>query len=202
VIKEKLLSLSTGELIKLAEHHAIAVDDDTERTALITLLYEELLLELNNKAINAYLKRYLFDNYTKNDGPVFNFPKQYHEQTLYFLLRDPYWVFVYWEIEEKVRLTSLAANNFRGFFLRLSSLTEGEDGVNFEHTDVTIDASAVAYGQQFIQLASPEKSHSLALFADFDGVEAMIMVSQLIPGINTGMASTNDDTAAQLCGLS
>jgi hypothetical protein len=205
--REKLLSLSNNELIDIAQKYAIDVDGiNFDRDSLITDLLEEVDLQIDNSTINASVKRYEFDGWecgesmAGNNEKNFRFPEHYNESSLYFLLRDPYWAFAHWELDEKTRLAALRASNFNGFFLRLSCLKhiDGRD-IEPEFLDISIDENC---SHRFIQLINPQMDHRIAIFADLGGVEAMIMVSQPLKGSHISQAPAHDTFTLELCRLS
>jgi hypothetical protein len=109
-----LESLSTGELLQLTDDLGIDIPPGMERI----LLIEELL---ENNFENA--------NDAKDDlaaNPVFTetaaLPKHYNISFIEVMIRDPLWVFVFWEIKGHDKEMHEKADNFNGYCLRVIPL--------------------------------------------------------------------------------
>jgi len=118
--RSRLESLSTTELVKLAEDFGVDIPPGLERIFII----EELLLE------NAYLSEpktgeeiQIIPSYTE---PVV-LPKQYNISFIEVIIRDPLWAYVFWEIKSHDREIHENAEDFNGYCLRVIPLIEGED---------------------------------------------------------------------------
>ncbi|MDR1419229.1 MAG: DUF4912 domain-containing protein [Treponema sp.] len=111
--------LSTDELVKLADHYAIYIPPDLERIFVI-----EELLEAD------------FPGDGQRDGERFGgqadirepvpLPKQYNITYLEYLVRDPLWIFVFWEIKSHDRDLYEKSPDFEGYFLKVRNLERGE----------------------------------------------------------------------------
>jgi len=118
--RHQLESLSTPELVKLAEDFGIDIPPGLERIFII----EELLLE------SAYLSEpkteeeiQIIPSYTE---PV-ALPKQYNISYVEVIIRDPLWAYVFWEIKSHDRESHENTDDFNGYFLRVIPLFEGEN---------------------------------------------------------------------------
>lgn len=112
-----LESLSTDELTKLADSHGIDIPPGLERIFII-----EEILEAANTEINE-----------SNDVPVeivpgvtetALLPKQYNISFVEVIIRDPLWIFVFWEIKKHDREITENASDFNGYFLKIIPLDE------------------------------------------------------------------------------
>jgi len=115
-----LESLSTAELVKLAEDFGVDIPPGLERIFII----EELLLE------SAYLSEpkteediQIIPSYTESVV----LPKQYNISFIEVIIRDPLWAYVFWEIKSHDRETHENADDFKGYCLRVIPLVEGEN---------------------------------------------------------------------------
>ena len=111
-----LESLSTAELIKLADSFGIDIPHGLERIFIIEELLESSDTGVQEKTddlkINpAYIETTLL-------------PKQYNISYIEVIIRDPLWVFVYWEIKGHDREIHEHANDFNGYCLRVVPLSE------------------------------------------------------------------------------
>jgi hypothetical protein len=105
-----LESLTTRELIRMADREGIDIPPDLERVFIIQELLETDSLESPPEP--------------KEQGrlsPV-PLPKQYNITYLEVLLRDPLWVFAFWEIKKYDRELFENSEDFEGYCLRVSSL--------------------------------------------------------------------------------
>ncbi|MCL2804412.1 MAG: DUF4912 domain-containing protein [Treponema sp.] len=112
-----LESLSTAELIKLADNYGVDIPAGLERIFII----EEVL-----ECVNA-------EKQTKEDiivNPSYSeavlLPKQYNISYIEVIIRDPLWAFVFWEIKGHDREMHENARDFKGYCLRVIPLNEGE----------------------------------------------------------------------------
>jgi hypothetical protein len=112
---ERLESLSTGELIELAVKCGLDIPSDIERVFII-----EELLYLDHETGNE-------NHHEPPQGGFREFtvlPRQYHISFVETLIRDPLWVFVFWEIKTNDRNTHEKAVDFIGYCLRITPLNE------------------------------------------------------------------------------
>jgi hypothetical protein len=130
VSRTRLESLSTGELTELADNYGIDIPHGLERIFII-----EELLEYSNK-----------NNQETNDDieidPTYPetaaLPKQYNISFIEVVIRDPLWVFVYWEIKGQDREMHENASDFNGYCLRLVPLNDGETETNSKEDLFTV----------------------------------------------------------------
>ena len=113
-----LESKSTGELIKLADGFSIDIPDGLERIFII----EELLEYSNMNALEA--KHDLENNSSYSETA--DLPKQYNISYIEVIIRDPLWIFVYWEIKSHDREMHENTDDFKGYCLRLVPINEAE----------------------------------------------------------------------------
>jgi hypothetical protein len=116
VSRIRLESLSTGELIKLADSFGIDIPHGLERIFII-----EEILEYYN-ALDIEVTDDLEINPSCSDTAAL--PKQYNISYIEVIIRDPLWVFVYWEIKGHDREIHENADDFKGYCLRIVPLNE------------------------------------------------------------------------------
>jgi len=129
-----LESLSTGELIKMADSFGIDIPPGLERIFII----EELLEYSDNN-----------ENKAEDDleiNPSFSeavaLPKQYNISFIEVMIRDPLWVFVFWEIKSHDREIHENAADFNGYCLRVIPLNEGEITPKSKENSFTVTVGA------------------------------------------------------------
>ena len=151
--RHQLESLSTGELIKLAEGIGIDIPPGLERIFII----EELLEDFNT---GKEAEDDLVVNPSWSESVLL--PKQYNISYIDVIIRDPLWVFVYWEVKVHDKEIHENAKDFKGYCLRVIPLNEGEtipvSPISMENSfNVLIDASDSArylgFAEQSLQAA-------------------------------------------------
>jgi len=115
VSRHWLESLSTAELAKLADSFGIDIPPGLERIFIIEELLENSNAD-NQEEINNDLK--INPSYIE---PV-ALPKQYNISYIEVIIRDPLWVFAFWEIKAHDREIHENAGDFKGYFLRVIPL--------------------------------------------------------------------------------
>ncbi|MDR1837850.1 MAG: DUF4912 domain-containing protein [Treponema sp.] len=115
--RAQLESLSTGELIRLAESSGIDILQGLERIFII-----EELLEYSHTNVQE------IKDDLKNDpcSETADLPKQYNISYVDVIIRDPLWVYVFWEIKGSDRAIHENADDFKGYCLRIVPLNEEE----------------------------------------------------------------------------
>ena len=119
VTRTRLENLSTGELISMAEDAGIDIPPGLDRMFII----EELLLEqsgINKDRQTNELE--IINSYTDSVA----LPKQYNISFIEVMIRDPLWVYIYWEIKRHDRELYENSGNFDSYFIRIYPLNEGE----------------------------------------------------------------------------
>jgi len=129
--RSRLESLSTTELVKLAEDFGVDIPPGLERIFII----EELLLE------SAYLSEpkqeeeiQIIPSYTESVA----LPKQYNISFIEVIIRDPLWAYVFWEIKSHDRELHENAEDFNGYCLRVIPLNEGENIQKLKENSFTV----------------------------------------------------------------
>jgi hypothetical protein len=125
-----LESLSTGELIKLADSFGIDIPHGLERIFII-----EELLEYSNESAQEEKDDIEIDLSYPETAAL---PKQYNISYIDVIIRDPLWVFVYWEIKNHDREIHENAHNFKGYFLRLIPINGEETNSKLNENIFTV----------------------------------------------------------------
>ncbi|MCL2196157.1 MAG: DUF4912 domain-containing protein [Treponema sp.] len=132
VSRHKLESLSTDELIKMADENGIDIPFALERIFII-----EELLELFNTDKKENSKD-LEPSPTYPETAVL--PKQYNISFIDVIIRDPLWVFTFWEVKSHDREVHENAAGFIGYCLRVIPLDEnGKESPDDNSFTVPVD---------------------------------------------------------------
>jgi hypothetical protein len=128
---EHLESLSTGELIELAGKYGLDIPSGIDRVFII----EELICLAPE-----------VDDENNHEPPLDEFrefavlPHQYHVSFVEVLIRDPLWVFVFWEIKNYERDMNKKSDDFDSYCLRITPLNEETLQMGGAVFIVTVDA--------------------------------------------------------------
>ena len=126
--REKLTSLSEEQLESIAKREGIHGYEEFEREDLIDSILEALEEDRNerehnnNSAMRLEHKKYDIlrdeevDLLTQDEYPL---PEAYNDTRIVLLLRDPMWVYAYWDINRSQIDTLKEEPFFEGFFLRV-----------------------------------------------------------------------------------
>jgi hypothetical protein len=139
-----LESLSTGELIKLADSYGIDIPDGLERIFII----EELLeyYSTNGQEVKDEIE---IDPSYSETAPL---PKQYNISYIEVIIRDPLWVFAYWEIKKQDRELHENTNDFEGYCLRIIPINKDETDSKSMENSFTVPVNTEDYAR-YIGLA-------------------------------------------------
>jgi len=108
--KAKLASLTTRELVKLADQSGIDITPGVDRFYIIRELLDNSFEEPSEEGEEPPAE--------KPDIKTVTLPKQYHINYIEALPRDPQWVYVCWELKAQDREHYEADENFEGYALR------------------------------------------------------------------------------------
>jgi hypothetical protein len=117
--RQLLESLSSGELIKLADSNGIDIPAGLERIFIIEELLENFI---EKKSVTA--------DVIETDKKILEavaLPKQYNISYINVIIRDPLWVYAFWEIKAHDRELHEKAGNFRGYCLRVVPINNTEN---------------------------------------------------------------------------
>jgi hypothetical protein len=134
LLRPRLESLSTGELIELADNYGIDIPSGLERIFII-----EELLECAN-AEEQEEKEEIEINPSYSESVLL--PKQYNISFIEVIIRDPLWAFVFWEIKGQDRELYENAEDFNGYYLRVIPLNEGETESKSRENSFTVSIGA------------------------------------------------------------
>jgi len=112
-----LESLSTDELTKLADTHGIDIPPGLERIFIIEEILEIANMEINESEVEAI-------EIAPGVTETALLPKQYNISFVEVIIRDPLWIFVFWEIKKHDREMTENAGDFNGYFLKIIPLDE------------------------------------------------------------------------------
>jgi hypothetical protein len=117
-------SLSTDELVKLADSHGIDIPPDLERIFII-----EELLEIGSE--DGWENEFGREGTLKGEADFLEpvpLPGRYNITYLEVMIRDPLWVFVFWEIKGHDREVFEKSPDFDGYCLKVRPMGDAAGG--------------------------------------------------------------------------
>lgn len=156
-----LETLSSADLISLADDYGIDVPDDLNRRFIIGELLE-IATELQRE------KGEEIAVVSGDDAPaaIDTLPESFNETQIGIVLRNPVWAFVYWDINEATVTRLQEDFGFSQLVLRVSFFTDTEAAVADESFDVQISFSD---REQYVLLPAGKSFVRIDLIALFDG---------------------------------
>ncbi|MCK5736070.1 MAG: DUF4912 domain-containing protein [Spirochaetaceae bacterium] len=214
--KDRLRSLSYNELSHIADQGNINVHQNMDKESLISVIFEALEEERldregnNNLTIQVEAKKYsvsqdqeLFVDF----GVDAELPDRYLETRLVLMLRDPSWVYSYWDIEDRI-LNELEENSdFSGFVLRVTELAAPDWGKDsfVDWFDIPIQFGDL---RRYINLPSEDAFYGAEIYAQLGEKESLIVRSNIVESSRdyvaptTGKENDNQDQLIALSGFS
>ncbi|MDR2109853.1 MAG: DUF4912 domain-containing protein [Spirochaetaceae bacterium] len=110
-----LESLTTNELVRLADGFGVDIPPGLDRVFIL----EELLDLAAEETLEPGESAFLAETDIPEPVPL---PKQYNITFIEVMLRDPLWVFVFWEIKAQEKDIHEKAPDFGGYLLKVSPL--------------------------------------------------------------------------------
>ena len=131
--RQYLESMSTADLISLADDYGIDIPDNLNRRFIIGELLEiaEELEQEKNQDEDVLLTE------EPDDEKIAELPKTYNDTKIYAMLRNPAWVYVFWDIKEsEVRKinTEKASISLRAFFFSDKYTEKPEESFDIQLT--------------------------------------------------------------------
>lgn len=186
--QERLRSLSYEELVNFADAAHINMRGSLSKEQLITVIFEAINEERqdrendNNLAVQLAAKKYLVGQ----DEELFvdfahdiNLPERYHENRLILILRDPSWMYCYWDIEDQTLEKIRKAPDYSRLILRITELSAPDWGRHslLDWIDIPIRFEDL---NRYINLRNEDSFYGGEIFAQFGDNEELILRSNII----------------------
>ena len=160
-----LETLSTADLLELAEEYDLDIPEQLNRRFIISELLE--IADEFNEELNQNSKDDFEEN-PDNFEATKELPSTYNETTIDVVLRNPAWAYVYWDISASDLQDVINAKGFTKLLLRVH-FWESERADKVEDVcELTISVDDRA---QYIFLPAGKKYFSIDLVAEFSNVE-------------------------------
>ena len=150
--KERLHSFSYEQLIEISNRSNVLVTPGVDKDTLVSILidaYEEDRFEreeLNNLAIQMESRKFSISQDEEIELGMdddLELPLRYNDTGITVLLRDPSWIFCYWDLEDKKVAEIEGTPEYRGLILRVVELDSCEysDDNILDYFDIPIKTS-------------------------------------------------------------
>jgi hypothetical protein len=191
VTRAHLESLATRELLRLADNLGIDIPPDLDRVFIIEEILDSASSDfdddtapdsadsadfLSGVAVPPPTKK-SGDDETDADTDTVDaalrgsvlLPDQYHITYIKVIVRDPLWAFVFWEIKQQEKEQLESAEDFAGYYLKVSCI--GEKGAAF-----TVPVSPEDTGR-YLALSPDARRYAVELCADTQEGELILAAS-------------------------
>lgn len=146
--RSHLETLSSADLIALADDYGIDVPDDLNRRFIIGELLEVAEELSRDKEVEEMKEEKLPENIDES------LPETFNETQITVIMRNPVWAYVYWDIRESDLAKLLPSNNFMSLVLRVAFLDSPDSTTTVETFDVQVDEKDRA---QYVLLPAGKK---------------------------------------------
>ena len=166
--RQQLEAMSTSQLIAFADKYGIDIPGDLDRRFIIgELLEAEEEFESAEKKPEVQI--------SDDDEPVPDtLPKTYNNTCIDAVIRNPAWLFVFWDIKES-DISALSQDfSFESAFLHISFFDSAESEKSDDSFDVKIPLEP---NEQYIMIPGGKKFARIDLAASFSGKSAEILAS-------------------------
>lgn len=185
ITRSYLETLSTQELISLADEYGIDIPEDLNRRFVIGELLEaaEEMADFQPETMQEAA-----------DVPdQTELPSTYNETAITAVLRNPVWCYAYWDIRDADRemLTHSAA--FASLKLKVSFYSDPAEVKPVESFEVSV---SLTDRDQYVFIPNSEKYFRIDLCAEFKGQSAKLLASSRMLTIPKGCAELEMGTAA------
>jgi len=199
--KERLHSFSYEQLIEISNRSSILVTPGVDKDTLIGILldaYEEDRVEreeLNNLAIQMESRKFSISQDEEIDLGMdddLELPLRYNDTGIKVLLRDPSWIYCYWDLEDKKAEEIENTPDFKGLLLRIVELDGGEysDDNILDYFDVPI--KPVDF-RRYVNLPSADTFYCAEIRAVVDDKDYLIVRSNIIETTREYVTAPHDN---------
>ena len=160
-----LETLSTADLLELAEEYDLDIPEQLNRRFIISELLE--IADELNEELNQNLNDDLEGN-EENFEATKELPSTYNETTIDVVLRNPAWAYVFWDISSSDLQDVINAKGFSKLILKVNFW----ESINSEKTEDLCELSISTEDRaQYIFLPAGKNCFSIDLIAEFTNLE-------------------------------
>ena len=199
--KERLHSFSYEQLLEISARSNVLVTSGVDKDTLVNLLieaYEEDRIEreeLNNLAIQMECRKFSISQNEEIDLGVdddLELPVRYNDTGITVLLRDPSWIFCYWDLEDKKAAEIESTPDFKGLLLRIVELDTREysDDNVLDYFDIPIKPSDF---RRYVNLPSEDTFYCAEIRAMVDEKDYLVVRSNVIETTREYVTAPHDN---------
>ncbi|MCG8453710.1 MAG: DUF4912 domain-containing protein [Spirochaetales bacterium] len=203
-------------MLRIAERNRIQIPQGVEKTTLEDLIFEAFEDERleregnDNLTIRIEAKKYS----VSQDEELFldfdeeiELPDRYRENSLVLMLRDPAWVYCYWDVEDRILDELKDDSSFTGFILRVTELAAADWGKDscIDWFDIPIQFTDL---RRYINLPTEDTCYGVELYAQVGETEELIARSNIVessrdyPALSLGDENSRREKLIALAGFS
>ncbi|PIE04818.1 MAG: hypothetical protein CSA76_02230 [Spirochaetales bacterium] len=212
--KDRLRTFTSDELFKIAQQENIGVSPDMDKEALVSLVFDALEDERADREGNYNLTiRLAATKFAVSQDEEFfldfesdtELLRRYKESCLVLILRDPSWVFCYWDLEDRILAKLLEHSGYSGLFLRIIEFSENswDKKSSEDWFDIPIQFSDMS---RYINLPGQDSYYGAELYARLGEDKKMLVRSNIIHSSRdsavSGPAGTGNEDMERLIALS
>ena len=169
-----LETLSSADLIALADDYGIDIPDELNRRFIIGEL-----LEVGGELNRAPARNSSMNENAEIPEENWDLPDSFNSTEISVILQNPAWAFVYWDISSDGIKKISESSRFRQLVLRVAYFNQEEDVNPVEYYDIQV---SLADREQYVLLEAGKKYFRIDLVAFFnDGNYDSLTVSKKIP---------------------
>ncbi len=181
--RKKLESLSNDELKKLADDYGLDIPSNLNRNFVIGELLE-YAQELEDAAQSDGALSYIdTEESDEEENGEFHLPKSYNETKINAVLRDPAWVYAFWDISESDLRAFEENENFSNLSLHVAFFDDAESETQTDSIDLLV---SLEDRNQYILLSSAKKNFMLSLEAYYAGKPTLTLARSKRISVPTG----------------
>ncbi len=186
--KSRLRTFSFAELFQIAQEEHIGASPAMDKESLVSLIHDALEEEKEdregNHSLTIRLEAKKF-SVSQDEELILHFgneaelPRRYKDNTLVLMLRDPSWVYCYWDLEDRVLTDFLSETDYLGLFLRIIQLVANDWGTNstLDWFDIPIQFADLG---RYINLPATDTYYGVELYARLGEREMLLARSNIV----------------------
>ena len=181
--RKKLESLTNDELNKLADEYDLEIPSNLNRNFIIGELLE-YAQELEDAAQSDGEMNYVdFDETDDDEESDFQLPRSYNETKINAVLRDPAWVYAFWDISEADIQSFEDNEDFSNLCLHVAFFDDENSETQSDSIDLMV---SLEDRNQYILLSSSKKNFVLSLEAYYTGKPTLTLARSKRISVPTG----------------
>lgn len=181
--RKKLESLTNDELSKLADEYGLDIPSNLNRNFIIGELLE-YAQELEDAAQSDGELSYVdSDDADEENESDFQLPKSYNETKINAVLRNPAWVYAFWDISEADIQSFEDNEDFSNLCLHVAFFDNEDSETQSDSIDLMV---SLEDRNQYILLSSAKKNFVLSLEAYYTGKPTLTLARSKRISVPTG----------------